>query len=186
MNMIQPNHSPIVPVWFFWTKLFHGASERTAVVLEGIGNSFKKLPSSLIWNFKMSLWGRNQELVVLRWKKLPSISASNLSTLLLRGAKKNKWWDQVGGLDSCSLRLKFCKTYVKISFLQLVCIHPYVSVGTKEKRRHFAGLYTYICIYIYKCILYLFYLTVFVLFHINLTIFSSKQICVHAIKTTHF
>lgn len=108
--------------------------------------------------------GRNQKLFVLRW--ISSIVLSfQLSPLLLRGAKKKQMVDQVGG--------------------PLMCIHPYVSVRTKEKKRHFAVcVYIHIicmCIYIY--IFYIHFLSYSICFvSYKLDFFSSK----HGIKNKSF
>ena len=89
----------------------------------------------------MSLLRLYQELIVLRRKKLPSFSASSLSTLLLRGAKKKQMADQVGGLTH---------------------VHPSLRLSKDEREKgHLA-----VCIYTYVDVYIFFYLTVFVLFHI--------------------
>lgn len=119
----------------FWTKLFHWAS--------GL-EIHSTLPSSLIWNFKKSLLDKEtlcfevDETIVLSFQPFNFRGAQRCQKKTNVDAKSkvpSSWTTHV----ACDSRNEFWKTYVGYLFA-FVCIHPYVSVGNKEKKSAFCGL----------------------------------------------
>ena len=142
------------------------------------------LPWSLIWNFKMSLWDFIRNSLFWGGRNFHRSQLPAFQLCCSEVPKKNKWWTKLVDLTHVACDSSFARPMLK--YLFATCVHPSLRLSRDEReKRHFACLciYTY---HMYVYIYYIFYLTVFVLFHINLTIFSSKQIRVHAIKTTHF